>query len=168
MYINRLLGLALFGTLALGCGGNTNTAGNDMSVPRDMAMTTQPADMATADMASADMAMTFNGCTTFMDQSGQTASRTITFPGNVAGTFAYSPKCMQIAVGQMATWSGTLTAHPLRPGVGANATAGSPNNPITATNTGNSVSFTFPTAGVYPYNCSIHDSLGMNGAILVK
>jgi len=33
---------------------------------------------------------------------------------------------------------------------------------------GNTVTFTFPTAGTYPYFCSAHQNLGMYGAIQVR
>lgn len=166
-------GLALAGVLAFGCSGNNTgqvdlltpdlamhsdmTAGPDMTPPPDLKPL--PPDL---------VPPTYNGCamTDFTDQSGVGGVRTVTF-GGVAGN-VYSPKCMLIAAGQMATFTGAFSTHPLRPGVGSDSTAGSPNNPITATSTGTTATFTFTTAGDYPYNCSNHDSFGMHGVIKVK
>lgn len=168
-------GLALAGALMFGCSGN-NTGQVDLLTPDpDLAMRsdmTAGPDMATPpDLKPLPpdlMPPTYNGCamTDFVDQSGVGGVRTVTFGAGLGN--AYSPRCMLIAAGQMATFTGMFGTHPLRPGVGSNATAGSPNNPITATNTGTTASFTFPTAGDYPYNCSNHDSFGMNGVIKVK
>lgn len=167
------VGLALVGALALGCSGN-NTGSVDLAVV-DMVMRTDQAagpDMTPpSDMMPLPPDMvppTFNGCAeaNYVDMTAAGAARAITFGGGVG--FAYSPKCMLIAAGQSVSWTGTFSSHPLRPGVGGNATAGSPNNPITATDTGTTVSFTFPTAGYYPYRCNSHGGSGMNGAIKVQ
>jgi plastocyanin len=110
----------------------------------------------------------FNGCTTamFMDQSAQAASRAVAFPN---GNLTYSPKCILINAGQAVTFNGAFSGHPLKPGAAGVATAGSPNNPIPAnTNTGTTLAVTFPTAGDYPYFCSLHDGSGMNGVVRVK
>lgn len=154
-------GLSLFSLLCagwlLGCDqSNTGNMNVDMSTA---------ADMATAvDMAGP---APLNGCDTaaFVDRTATTAIRTVGF-GNPG--FTYSPKCILIAAGQSVTFSGAFTSHPLRPGVGANAAAGSPNNPIMSTSTGTSAMFTFPAAGTYPYNCSTHDGSGMNGVVRVQ
>ena len=167
MHVQKLFGLALFGALALGCGNNTSTS-KDMATAADMAVTlvdmaTTPPDMATTPPDL--MLPLYNSCTAalFSDQSGNTGNRTVTFTN-----FTYTPACITIAVGQTVTFSGTFTSHPLRPGVGANATAGSPNNPIVATATGATKAITFPTAGFYPYNCQTHDGMNMNGVVQVK
>jgi plastocyanin len=83
---------------------------------------------------------------------------------------AFSPNCLAVAAGQQVTFTGSFTTHPLAPGAAASAGggAGSPNNPIQSMTSGNTVTFTFPTAGTYPYFCSAHQNLGMYGAIQVR
>lgn len=147
----------------------SNTGNNNLDMPAatvDMASNNPTPDMATAAPDMAGPAV-FNGCNTadFVDRTAAGAIRTVTF-GTAGNT--YSPKCITIAAGQSVMFSGMFGSHPLRPGVGANATAGSPNNPITVTSAGATASFTFPTAGTYPYNCQFHDAGGMNGVVKVQ
>lgn len=158
--------------LALLCAGwlvacdqsNTGNMAVDMTSSNTQDMTSAN-DLASApDMATPN---TFNGCDTasFTDRTAAGAIRTVSFPG---ASLAYAPKCILIAAGQSVTFSGSFSGHPLRPGVGSNATAGSANNPIMVTNAGTTASFTFPTAGTYPYNCQLHDGSGMNGVVRVQ
>ena len=111
-----------------------------------------------------------NGCTSFPDMTGPGSMRTVNFGGNLGNT--YAPPCMGIAVNQSVTFSGAFNLHPLMPGLAPSQQggpdAGSPNNPIQATNSGNSSTFGFPTAGVYPFYCSLHQGQGMFGAIQVR
>lgn len=109
-----------------------------------------------------------NGCSNFTDATGAGASRTVNF-GSTLGD-SYSPNCLAVAAGQQVTFTGSFTTHPLAPGAAASAggAAGSPNNPIQNMTSGNTVTFTFPTAGTYPYLCSVHQALGMYGAIQVR
>ncbi len=174
----QTIGILCAGILGACSGSNTG----NMNI-EDMAMQTmmdlrKPADMAQTSMDMTgqvpDMVMpptTFNGCTaaSFVDRTAGGASRQVDFA--VGGNFTYSPACILIAAGQSVTFVGsstTFSSHPLRPGVGSNATAGSPNNPITATASGTSATFTFPTAGQYPYNCQFHNGSGMNGVVKVQ
>jgi len=110
-----------------------------------------------------------NGCTNFTDATGASASRSIGFGGATIGN-AYSPNCLAVAAGQQVTFAGSFTAHPLAPGAAASAGggAGSPNNPIQSMTSGNTVTFTFPAAGTYPFFCTAHQGLGMYGAIQVR
>ncbi len=163
----------------------------DAAVPTDAAAPTDvgtPTDTATAtDVAAAtDTAMASDSATTtdvpvpsdataafdvvngcnpgdYVDLSAASATRTVIFT-----LPTYTPKCARIAAGQSVTFSGTFSFHPLTPGVppGQTGTA-SPSNPITVTNTGTTASFTFPTAGFYPYYCANHASMGMVGVIQV-
>jgi len=110
-----------------------------------------------------------NGCTPAdaEDHSAATAERKVQ-----VGTMGivFTPKCMTIKAGQSVSFEGVLAGHPLAPGNASSSTAGSPNNPIMRTNSGNSVSFTFPTPGAYPFFCEFHSSgagNGMAGAIYV-
>jgi plastocyanin len=110
-----------------------------------------------------------NGCTTFTNATSASASRTINFGGSFGN--AYDQKCLAVAPGQSVNWIGSFSAHPLQPGLApsqqGSADAGSPNNPIQNTNSGNSVTFTFATPGVYPYYCSLHQAQGMFGTVAV-
>src|SRR6516164_6734984 len=109
-----------------------------------------------------------NGCTSF---TNATAPATINFGGNLGNV--YDQPCIAISANQMVTFNGSFDAHPLRPGLAPSQSggpdAGSPNNPIQATSSGTSVvPFMFPSAGVYPFYCSLHQGQGMFGAVQVR
>lgn len=148
------------------CDQSNTGSSPDLSTTADLAGNNPMPDMTTTPPDMTGPAV-FNNCNAadFVDRTGITATRTVTF-GTTGNT--YSPKCITIAAGQSVMFSGNFGGHPLRPGVGANATAGSANNPITATGSGTTASFTFPTAGSYPYNCQFHDAGGMNGVVKVQ
>ena len=117
---------------------------------------------------------TTNGCaaTDFLDQSDAgTSTHLVGFGGtNGSGSFAFSPQCLTVGVGQSVTFQGDFTAHPLTPGVapGVAGTA-SANNPIPLQEeAAASVVVTFPDAGTYPYYCGNHYGIGMYGAVQVK
>ncbi len=119
--------------------------------------------------ASSDQIPDFNGCTTadYVDGRASGASRTI----DVGGMgLVFTPKCLTVAAGQTVRWAGSFSAHPLAPGNPAHADAGSPDNPILITSSGNSVDFAFANAGTYPYHCQLHsfgDGMGMAGVVHV-
>ena len=101
----------------------------------------------------------FAGCSTFTDASATSANRTISF-----ACCSYTPSCLQIAVGQSVTFSGSFSFHPLDQACG-------PAPVIATTASGASASFTFTDPGVYGFNCQVHGSAagtGMAGAILVQ
>ena len=104
-----------------------------------------------------------NGCdsTAFAanDHTAAGDARAITFPTGL-NPAQYSIPCMHIKVGQTVKWSGSLPSHPLEPA------GGDTNSPIVFTAAGTSVSFTFPTAGVFGFECAQHPNI-MNGAIQV-
>jgi plastocyanin len=101
-----------------------------------------------------------NSCTY---ESAVTPSANVTFT-----TAGYVPPCMKVAVGGVINWSGSFTSHPLTAGLGG-ATP-QPTNTTSPfyppTNTGTTLSLTFPTAGVYPFYCSNHPS-SMIGVVYV-
>jgi plastocyanin len=159
----RLIGLLSLG-LGLACSGGSSPT--DMSEPKDL----HPVDLPSADLTNqADLAPpnVFNGCDTpsFMDQMATGASRTVTF-GNTGNV--YTPKCILIATGQGVTFSGAFTTHPLKAGTLTDANAGSPSSPIAMTSSGTAATFTFNTAGTYPYFCTVHGSFGMSGVVRVQ
>jgi plastocyanin len=117
--------------------------------------------------ASAAVIPTLNGCTPemYVDNSASSATRTVVFGGSTG--LAYAPKCMIIAAGQKVTFNGSFTAHPLAKGNSADPNAGSADSPIVDVSSGDSKEITFPTAGTYPYYCTVHKP-NMAGSIHVK
>jgi plastocyanin len=91
---------------------------------------------------------------------------TIAFGGGVG--FAYAPKCLEVSAGTAVTFSGDFATHPLIPSAMRGNTT---NNPIVATSSGTSATFTFPNAGFYAYLCMFHgsdDGSSMSGVIWVQ
>ena len=111
---------------------------------------------------------TYNNCTNFKDRSAAGADRTVIFGGDIG--LSFSPRCMDIAVGQSVDFQGDFSVHPIAAGTGPTSTAdGSPNNPITTPAPGaTDMSFTFSTAGQYPFFCQQHVGGGMAGVIRVR
>jgi len=118
---------------------------------------------AAAGAVDAPASTALNGCN---DADFQTAGTTIAFGGSL--NLTYSPKCLLVTAGATVTFNGNFTTHPLSPGTASSTSAGSPGNPISLTNTGTTKTFTFSTAGTYPYICTAHASSGMVGAIKVQ
>lgn len=113
---------------------------------------------------------TLNGCkaSQYKDLSGSSSKRVI---GIAVKGLTFTPKCITIAKGQTVRWEGSLSTHPLAPGNADNGEAGSPNNPIELTSSGQSVEFTFPNSGTFPYYCTVHgfgNGKGMSASINVK
>jgi plastocyanin len=86
------------------------------------------------------------------------ADQVITFPN---GNLTYAPNDVTIKTGDTATFAGTsgatFTSHPLE-WVG---------HERAATESGTSATFSFAEAGIHPYYCRIHQSLGMTGTLRV-
>jgi plastocyanin len=112
-------------------------------------------DSGANDSGGADAAASLNGCTTFVDRSA--GSRTLTWD---TGVSLLPEHCMLIHAGQSVTWSGDFTVHPIVPQGGDVPT------PVTAVNSGVVDTVTFPNAGTYGYQCTIHGY--MTGAIKVE
>ncbi|MEZ4400949.1 MAG: plastocyanin/azurin family copper-binding protein [Kofleriaceae bacterium] len=138
----------------------------DAAVPdAPVTVDAMPPDAVPPDAAAAML----NGCTQAGadDRTGAAASRAIAFGG--AAGLAYSPACMRIAAGQAVTFNGSFAGHPLQAGTVVGATAQPMSGgPITATTVGTTATFTFPTAGAYPYYCDFHFTGGMAGVIYVE
>lgn len=137
-------------------------------------------DETPATMNSVDAGPVYNGCTAamFVDRTAASAARTVGFGGaEGSGALAYAPRCMTVSAGQTVTFTGSgpsaFGGHPLSPGVvsngstPANPMGGSPGNPIPRTTAGQMITVTFPTAGLYPYDCELHEP-SMSGVILVR
>jgi plastocyanin len=102
-----------------------------------------------------------NGC----GEDGYMAATEIAFSG-----VTYTPRCAKIAAGGTVTWSGDFVAHPLQGGVveGSMMTPDD-SSPIQDAPAGAMEhTVTFAAAGTYPFYCTIHGGVGMNGAVLVE
>ncbi len=80
---------------------------------------------------------------------------------NAANALAFFPSAVTINVGDQVTWTWAGTVHHTStdPGIwDSGPLTGSPNT----------FSFTFNTAGTYPYFCSFHVNFGMTGSVTVQ
>jgi plastocyanin len=112
----------------------------------------------------------FNGCTAadYDDQSAADAPRLI---GIATQGLTFTPPCLTIKAGQTVRWEGSLSSHPLAPGNPDDPEAGSADNPILETSSGQSIEFAFPVTGTFPYYCELHafgNGQGMAGVVHVK
>lgn len=103
-------------------------------------------------------AMLVNGC----NESMTTLSGSLTIQFSTTSTAQqYSPACVQISVNDIVTFTGDFTQYSLSPGP-----ASVEGNPITFTNMGTTVAFTFPTAGAFPFYSTTNPTT-MLGAVFV-
>jgi plastocyanin len=159
----------------VGCGssngGSTSTSGSGSG-----SGSTSSSGSSTSGSGGSSGGAAVNGCTeaNATDMSGQSAV-TINFGGNAGSpTFGYAPPCIKLGNGTggvQVTFAGDFVSHPLTPGTDCTADS-SGSNPITATNSGTSKTFTLAPAGaipyIVPYFCAFHcRTSGMKGAIFV-
>lgn len=158
MNLQNLLGFALFGTMIVGCGGNT-TPSNDLGVA-DLAVKSDLAGGA-ADLSSSP------------DLSPATVTVNVGQGGNV-----FVPATLTINAGDTVKFVWASNNHNVVSGTVA-AGVGTPDNKFCnpnnqncaaapVANTGNMYSFTFTTKGTYPYFCRPHAGAGMTGTITVQ
>lgn len=83
----------------------------------------------------------------------------ISFPTGPAAT-QYGNRCVKVKVGDVVSFAGSFTDHPLAP------SGGTTPSPITSTSTGTTTSFTMTTAGTFGFHCTAHPTT-MFGAIRV-
>jgi plastocyanin len=139
------------------CSGDTNA--NDAST--DTGANDSGATDATAEAGPIDAGqpfMAFRPCDT---AEVYVEGSTVTFDNSLL----YHPECIFIRAGGTVTFNGDFGMHPLQP-----STRGTTGSPITATNTGMTATFTFPTPGFYPYYCLFHGAdvgAGMSGVVQV-
>jgi plastocyanin len=126
-----------------------------------------PPDTPPRDAASDSLI--FHSCTAdrFVDLRAAMANRTVTF-GSGPQPFSFTPPCVRVTVGQAVAFTGAFNVHPLAPGVYANPSASPADNPIRATSAGDRAEFTFPTAGTFPFFCTVHGAGGMAGVVRVE
>jgi plastocyanin len=122
------------------------------------------------DGGAGDTIPDLNGCTetAYENQTAVSDERAILI---AASGLTFTPKCMTIEVGQTVHFQGSLAAHPLAPGNPEDPGAGSADNPIQETSSGQAVDFTFATAGTFPYYCELHAfgaGMGMAGVVHVR
>jgi plastocyanin len=153
------------------CGADDSMAdGADMGREMSMAGSESNGSGSAGSPSSGDEPAALNGCTAaeYEDLSAGDAERVIEI---AAAGLSFTPPCMTIAAGQTVRFEGSLSAHPLAPGNADDHAAGSPNNPIVATSSGNSAEFTFDAPGTFAYFCELHSfgaGMGMAGAIHVE
>jgi plastocyanin len=150
-----MLGAA--GVTACGAGGGSGGSTATTSSSTGEHGPTSSAATSSTSGASSSSGGLVNGC----DPNATTlttGNATMSFP-TTAAPMQYAPNCVKIKAGSMVTWNGDFSMHPLAPeGTG---------NPIMATSTGMTASFTFTTAGTYGFHCMFHPTV-MNGAIIVQ
>ena len=97
--------------------------------------------------------------------AGSAGAATFTVTVAPSGTFTFSPSSLTINVGDTVNWVWEAPGHTTTSGNPCTADgtwdSGLQNNPFT-------FSFTFNTAGTYPYFCSVHCNFGMTGEIIVQ
>ncbi|MBI5546173.1 MAG: hypothetical protein HY901_19965 [Deltaproteobacteria bacterium] len=160
--------------LASACGGSSD--GSDAGSGTDASPSAADATAATgldataepgldASLEAADAggnsgcAAAFAGCADYLDATGPSADRTVSFT-----CCQYTPKCLKIAVGQSVTFSGPFGFHPVKQACGSTPV-------IASTSSGSSASFVFGTPGEFGFFCPLHgsaDGTGMAGSILVE
>jgi len=85
----------------------------------------------------------------------------------VAG-LKYTPACIKIKAGASVKFTSTFSIHPLLGGtVEGGVETPDSTSPISATSTGDEVTFTFAEAGTFPYYCDEHSASGMAGVVFV-
>lgn len=156
--LTRAVALAAVAALAA-CGGDDGGA-------TDAAVADAAIDGPAIDGPNADASPFVNNCTPALavDRRDAAAERIVTFVGLI-----YTPGCLRIAPGQAVIFRGDFLAHPLVGGLlaGGGGTP-DPGSPITATSAGTEATFTFPTAGIYPYYCVTHAADLMGGVVYVE
>jgi len=108
-----------------------------------------------------------NGCADadFLDLRAATANdRMIMVP---RGTNTFDNPCITIAPGQEAIFMWDFASHPLAPGAAPGQSGGTEPSPIVPQTSGALYTVAFPTAGDYPYYCTLHASSGMTGVVRV-
>lgn len=143
---------------------STSDGGPGFDAGPDAKQDAGPIDGSAAVDAPSDASTaTVNGCTYGAAQNVTATMLTVTFPG-----LSYAPKCARIRAGQSATFTGSFSSHPLRAGtvVGGTATP-DPGSRIASKSSGSTVTYSFPSAGTFPYYCDFHYGVGMTGVIYV-
>jgi plastocyanin len=102
----------------------------------------------------------------FIDlRAGTPDDRMIMVP---TGTLMFDFPCITISAGQAVMFMWDFALHPLAPGVAPGRTGtGTEPSPIVAQSTGMLYEPVFPTAGDYPFYCTLHHAGAMVGVVRV-
>lgn len=157
MNLQKLLGFALFGTMIVGCGGNTPSA----------------------DLGAADLAVRSDLAGSNPDLAGGADLAPVTRTVQVGqGGNVFAPAALTINAGDTVQFVWASNNHNVVSGTVSGGVRTpdnkfcNPNNQNCANapvaNTGNMYSFTFTTKGAYPYYCQPHALVGMTGTITVQ
>ncbi len=148
---------AAFGALGTACSSDTTTKDGGTSSTGTSTGTTTSTGTATGTTTPTGTTTgttppaVLNGCTTYVDRTGDTAGREITWDFPVAST---PEACLKIKVGQSVTWKGDFVTHPLA------SKGGDSPSPIT-----NVATTKFDKAGLFGWVCTRHPS--MQGVVQV-
>jgi plastocyanin len=134
-----------------------DSGGVDTAVP-DSGGADSASDSTAAESGGEETGATpVNGCATFTDLT--VGGAVITGPSSSAPA-QFSPNCVKIKAGHSVTWNVGFANHPLA------ASGGATPNPVLPTTYGTTVTFAFPTPGVYGFHCVRHPTI-MLGAVEV-
>jgi plastocyanin len=162
-----ILGIVCLGTLGsvIGCGGETGgeTTGSGGGGEASSSSASSSSSgmggsggggMASSSSSSSSGGMMIHGCDQGTADDLTANANTKVAVG--ANGFTYSPACIRIKKGATVTFEGTFASHPTVGGLAGPPPAPDSASPIKQTNSGTSVTFTFDTAGSYPYYCEYH------------
>jgi plastocyanin len=185
-FIRTFVTASLFALGLVACGGG-ETPATDAATPRDSAATPDTgagdgggldsggtADTGSADSGSADVgpidgsvegcAVTYSGCTTLEDHTGEDMV-TVTVVADPTTLFAYSPHCIRVSAGTTVSIPGSAI-HPL-----TSAPCSPSDTPLPPDPTTTDGDYTFTGTGSYGFYCAVHGApsgAGMAGVIVVE
>jgi len=173
-----ILGIVCLGALGtvIGCGGETggDTTGSGGGGESSSSSSSSSSSgmggsggggMASSSSSSSSGGMMVNGCEQGTAEDHTADANTKVAVGGAG--FTYSPACIRIKKGSTVTFEGAFASHPTVGGLAGPPPAPDSSSPIKQTNTGTSVTFTFDTAGNYPYYCEYHLP-SMAGVVFVE
>ncbi len=143
-------------------GGTTSTGGSTTTIAGGSTTTLPGASTTTTPgPTTTSTSIVVHGCNSATATDlRDTPAKVVTFSGT-----SYTPACARINAGQSIVFSGYFDVHPLVGGTVPNA---DPSSPIGSYSTGTMQTIQFPSAGAFPYFCSVHGvSNNMVGAVFV-
>ena len=189
--MHRTTLFAVFAVLATGaslaaCGSDTTTStsttgagGGSTSATSSTGDTTSSTTSTTSTTAGATSSASgtggggptlINGCDpAALEDHTKDATVEIKFGGALNQT--YAPPCIKVKSGTMVTFTGGFAVHPLAAGATKPGVVPVPDatSPIKSTSSAvPSVTFAISPAGSYPYYCTEHYSIGMEGLIVAE
>jgi plastocyanin len=160
-------------TTSTGAGGGSTSATSSTGDTTSSTMSTTSTTAGSTSSASGTGGggpTLVNGCDpTALEDHTKDATVEIKF-GDATG-LTYAPPCIKVKSGTMVTFTGNFAVHPLAPGETKTGVVPVPDgtSPIKATSTAvPSAAFAISPAGSYPYYCTEHYSIGMEGLIVAE